>query len=207
MSQSDGIIVWMVDVLVLVEGESDAAAVTTAATRFAIGDGRLRPIVAFGVTNYRRILHDLAQQHPGTTVVGLYDRPEEHVVRRAVEALGSSAPTDAAGLDVLGFHACVDDLEDEFIRAIGVEGVERVLEREGELLSFRRFQAQPAQRGRPVDRQLHRFLGTKATRKIRYGRHLAEAVDLDALPNPLRRVTIDLFTSPHDALHDELHLR
>ena len=62
-----------------------------------------------------------------------------------------------------------------------------------------RFQAQPAQSAaaRCIE-QLHRFLGTKATRKIRYGRHLAEAViDLDAVPyGRCVGVTIDLFTSP-----------
>ena len=35
-------------------------------------------------------------------------------------------------------------------------------------------------------------MGTKSMRKIRYGRLLAAAVDLDAVPDPLRRVTLDV---------------
>ncbi len=181
------------EVVVLVEGESDAAAVATLAARYEIGSARLQPIVAFGVTNFRRILTELAARRPRVRVVGLYDDPEEHVVRHALEAAGLGTRRGRGGLEHLGFHACVADLEDEFIRAIGVDGVEQLIEREGELPSLRRFQAQPAQRGRPADQQLRRFMGTKSMRKIRYGDLLAAAVDLHAVPDPLRRVTIDLF--------------
>ena len=181
------------EVVVLVEGESDAAAVATLAARYGIGSARLQPIVAFGVTNFRRILTELAARRPRVRVVGLYDGPEEHVVRHALEAAGLDPRRGRGGLEHLGFHACVADLEDEFIRAIGVDGVEQLIEREGELPSLRRFQAQPAQRGRPADQQLRRFMGTKSMRKIRYGDLLAAAVDLHAVPDPLRRVTIDLF--------------
>ena len=192
---------------VLVEGASDAAAVTTLADRYGIMAGRIRPVVAFGVTNFGRILRELTHDHRGATIVGLYDQPEESVVRRAVRAAGLGAPTDGIGLEHLGFHACVDDLEEEFIRAIGVEGVTGVLEREDELLSFRRFQLQPAQRGRPPHEQLRRFMGTKATRKIRYGRHLAAAIDLAAVPRPLRRVTVDLVRGRHHSVGLPLPLR
>ena len=180
------------EIMVLVEGESDAAAVETLADRYAIDPARLRPMVAFGVTNYGRILTELANRQTTTRVVGLYDEPEEHVVRRAVMAAGLGTPSGRADLEQLGFHACVADLEAEFIRAIGTDRVEQLIEREGELLSLRRFQAQPAQRGRPADQQLRRFMGTKSMRKIRYGRLLAATVDLDAVPDPLRRVTLDL---------------
>jgi len=179
------------EVVVLVEGESDAAAVTTVAGRYGIEPGKLRPVVAFGVTNYGRLLAELASRRPPVRIVGLYDDPEEHVVRRAVAAAGIGTPNERADLEQLGFHACVTDLEAELIRAVGVDRVEQVIEQQGELPSFRRFQAQPAQRGRPADRQLHRFMGTKSMRKIRYGQLLAAAVDLGAVPDPLRRVTVD----------------
>jgi hypothetical protein len=51
-----------------------------------------------------------------------------------------------------GFFACVDDLEDELIRALGTEAVERVLDVHGELASFRRMEAMPQHRGSPVER-------------------------------------------------------
>jgi hypothetical protein len=51
--------------------------------------------------------------------------------------------------------------------------------------SFRTFQRQPAQRGRPVEAQLRRFMGTRSGRKVRYGRLLVEALDLTRVPRPL----------------------
>ena len=87
-----------------------------------------------------------------------------------------------------GFFACVADLEDELIRALGTSAVERVLDAQAELASFRRFQAMPQHRGEATHRQLHRFLGTRATRKIRSARRLVEALDLARLPRPLAQL-------------------
>ena len=84
-----------------------------------------------------------------------------------------------------GFYACDADLEDELMRALGTAAVERVLDAEGELASFRRFQDQPAQRGRDLHAQLRRFLGTRAGRKVRYGTLLVDALELDRVPPAL----------------------
>ena len=59
------------------------------------------------------------------------------------------------------------------------------VEAEGELASFRRFQDQPAQRGRDLHAQLRRFLGTRAGRKVRYGALLVDALELDRVPRAL----------------------
>lgn len=175
--------------VVLVEGDSDAAAVSTIAARtgtaHALG---LEVVSAHGVTNYRRLLTRIRADHPSRRVVGLYDEPEERVVRRALESVGIGTPVSRVDVERLGFYACVADLEDELIRAIGVERVEQVIGEQGELDAFRILQRQPAQRDRPVDQQLRRFMGTKSARKIRYGHLLASVVDLDACPRPLRRV-------------------
>ena len=88
-------------------------------------------------------------------------------------------------MEQLGFFVCEVDLEDELIRALGVAAVERVLDQEGELASFRILQRQPAQRGRATEHQLHRFLGTRSGRKVRYGQLLIEALDLARVPRPL----------------------
>jgi hypothetical protein len=82
----------------------------------------------------------------------------------------------------------VADLEDELIRAVGVDVVQQVIEEQGELPSFRVFQRQPAQRSRTIAEQLYRFLGTASGRKILYARLLAEASDLTRVPVPLRSV-------------------
>ena len=92
------------------------------------------------------------------------------------------------GLETIGFFVCEADLEDELIRALGTTAVEAVLDAQGELDSFRRFQEQPAQRGRNLNAQLHRFMGTRAGRKIRYGSLLTDAIDLALVPRALELV-------------------
>ena len=62
-------------------------------------------------------------------------------------------------MEQLGFYVCDPDLEAELIRALGPDAVEAVLEAQKELGSFRTFQRQPAQRERPVEKQLQRFMG------------------------------------------------
>jgi hypothetical protein len=91
-------------------------------------------------------------------------------------------------MEALGFYVCVADLEDELIRALGAAAVQQLVDSQGELGSFQTFQKQPAQRGRPVEAQLRRFIGTRSGRKIRYGRLLVEALDLAEVPRPLDRV-------------------
>jgi hypothetical protein len=63
-----------------------------------------------------------------------------------------------------------------------------IIEQDGEAGRFRTSQRQPAQRGRPIEAHLHRFLGIKSGRKIRYGRLLVEALDLERVPAPLDAV-------------------
>ena len=96
----------------------------------------------------------------------------------------ANALTRAEG-EKLGFFVCDADLEDELIRALGTTVVECILASEDELSSFRRFQDQPAQRGREKQAQLRRFIGTRARRKIRYGTLLVDALDLERVPRPL----------------------
>jgi GNAT superfamily N-acetyltransferase len=172
--------------LVLVEGDSDAAAVRALADRaaFDLAHHGVRICAADGVTNFPRELAAFVRSHPGAAVCGLYDVADERHVRRALATV--SAPVAADGsLEGVGFYACVDDLEDELIRALGAEAVERVIAAEGELASLRRFQAIPQHRGTPVARQLHRFLGTRATRKIRCAPRLVDALPDGRLPRPL----------------------
>ena len=95
-------------------------------------------------------------------------------------------------LESFGFFACVADLEDELIRALGAEAVERMLETQAELTSFRRFQAMPQHRHTPAHHQLRRFLGTRATRKIRSAQRLVEALNVGRLPHPLAQLAAKL---------------
>ena len=172
--------------LVLVEGDSDAAAVRALADLIGcdLDLNNIQICPAAGVTNYSRVLGDFVRTHPGAEFFGMYDVADERHVRRA---LANAAVPIAAhdSLETFGFFACVADLEDELIRALGDEGVEKVLEAQDELKSFRRFQAMPQHRATPVHQQLRRFLGTRATRKIRSAQRLVQALDLGQLPQPL----------------------
>ena len=91
-------------------------------------------------------------------------------------------------MERLGFFVCVADLEDELIRALGAAAVEDILRRNGDLHRFRTLQQMPAWRGRAVEEQLRRFMGSGGRRKIRYARIFVDALDLDSVPRPLDRV-------------------
>lgn len=172
--------------LVLVEGESDLAAVRALARLVGCdldpGDFELQ--AANGVTNFARALSEFLRATPDGQFCGLYDVAEERYVRSAVSRSGVEAADDLP-LESLGFFACAADLEDELIGALGTEAVERLIEARGELASFRRFQAMPQHQGTPTRQQLRRFLGTRATRKIRMAPRLVEALAPSQLPRPL----------------------
>jgi hypothetical protein len=85
-------------------------------------------------------------------------------------------------LERVGFYSCTRDLEDELTRAVGPDGMERVLVEQGELRAFRTYQKQPAHRARPLEEQLHGFMWN---RKQRYAVLLVEALDLERVPRPL----------------------
>jgi hypothetical protein len=175
---------------ILVEGWSDQAALEALARRRGI-DLPAEGIVVVpmgGATNTHRFGEALGPLGLGLRLAGLCDAAEAphvlHALRRA--GIVAGAATTTPGDDAFcGLHVCQPDLEDELIRALGAERVLRVLEADEELTPFRRFQAQPAQRGRELHAQLHRFLGIRAGRKVRYGALLVEALDVARVPRAL----------------------
>lgn len=122
------------------------------------------------------------------TLAGLCDAGEEGDFQRGLERAGFGSNLTRADMERLGFYVCVADLEDELIRSLGAAAVERVVDDQGELRSFRTLQKQPAWHGRPTEEQLRRFMGSGGRRKIRYARLLVEALDLSHVPRPLDRV-------------------
>jgi hypothetical protein len=173
--------------VVLVEGGSDRAALTTAARRQGhdlAADG-IRVAEMGGATNLGHFLDALGPAGLGVPLAGLCDAAEAPVFRRALDRAGLAPGVTLAGLPRAGFFVCHADLEDELIRALGPAGVQDVIEAQGELRSLRRFQEQPAQRDRELTAQLHRFLGTRSGRKALYARLLTEAVELTLMPAPL----------------------
>jgi hypothetical protein len=173
--------------VILVEGLSDRAALQALAAR------RGRDLDAEGVfivpmggaTNIGHFLRVFGPQGYGVTLAGLCDEAEERGFRLGLERAGLRPGPSRADLERLGFYVCVADLEDELIRSLGTAVVEDLIEAQGEQGAFRTFTRQPAQRDRPRQQQLRRFMGTASGRKIHYGRVLVGALDLTRVPRPL----------------------
>jgi hypothetical protein len=175
---------------VLVEGWSDQAAVETLARRrgLDLAAEAVAVVPIGGITNIGKFIDALGPPGLGLRLAGLCDAAEAPYLLRMLERAGLAGDRSRAEGERAGFFVCEADLEDELIRALGVLAVEQILAREDELGSFRRFQEQPAQRGREAHALLRRFMGTRARRKIRYGTLLVEALSLDHVPPPLDRV-------------------
>lgn len=174
-----------VRVVVLLEGPSDAAAVTALAAR------RSRDLAADGICvlpmggamNVGHFARLIGPPGLDLRLTGMCDAAEYRYYVRGLERAG--APQH-------GFQVCVADLEEELIRALGVTRVKDLVRAEGDLRSLEIFLGQPAQRDRTPQQQLGRFLGTKKGRKIHYGRVLAEALDPDQVPAPLESLLASL---------------
>ena len=162
--------------VVLVEGQSDRNALIALAEGRGVDLAAVEILAMGGATNVGHFVSGLVDQ--GVEIGGLYDKAEERFFRRGLES---------SGLDLTGFFVCVENLEDELIRALGVEQVLEVIEGQGETDKFATFQNQPFQREREVTAQLERFIGTMSGRKIAYGRALVVALDGQA-PAPLEGV-------------------
>jgi hypothetical protein len=159
--------------MILVEGISDQIAVDTLARLGGrdLAAERVAVVPIGGAHAVRRFVNE----HRGRPMVALADADEVALFRRELSA-------DA-------IFVCHADLEDELIRAVGVAHVLRVLDAEHDRRRFATMQKQSAWRGRPVEAQLRRFLGSGARRKLRYAQLLtAAAVELGRVPAPLEGV-------------------
>ena len=154
--------------VVLVEGVTDRIALEAVARRLRVELDATEIVPIGGAQAVRRA----AAQYEGERVVGLCDVGEERWFRRV---LGDAT------------YVCVEDLEDELIRALGAERVQEVVAGEGELDTFRNFQNQLFWRGRPVESQLRRWL-QNGGRQHRYPPLLVEAMEPEEVPVPLAGV-------------------
>jgi Overcoming lysogenization defect protein-like, TOPRIM domain len=172
---------------VLVEGESDRVALQTLAGRLGrdLAAEGVEVVAMGGVTNIRAFASRYGPLGLGLPLAGLYDAPEEGLLRRGLAAAGLP---DAIDPEALGFFRCTADLEDELIRALGLDGVEGVIEAAGEARSLQRLVAMPAQRGWTREAVLRRFLGSRSGRKARYAQLLVQALEPGREPAPLAGV-------------------
>ncbi len=169
-------------ITILVEGESDKAAVVTLLPRFGI-DAEAENItvtVINGAGNFGRAIPETVAL--GHRVGGLYDEAEEHFV---ADALNRQAGED---LTRQGFFASRPDLELELVRAVGAVAMTPLLEQHGDLKTFRNFQDQPKYRDADVVEQLRRYIGANGARKAKYAAILVEALEFGAFPEPLEGI-------------------
>jgi hypothetical protein len=150
-------------VVIAVEGVSDKVVLETISRRLGrdLAAEGIRIQAIGGAHAIRRFVSELGSD---VSVRGLCDENEQHLFRRVLD-------------DVF---VCAPDLEGELIRAIGVDRMLELVDRH----SFATMQRQPAQRDRPIELQLHRWLRSISSRYHRYLPVLAEAVELDRLPQP-----------------------
>jgi hypothetical protein len=170
--------------VVLVEGTSDRIALETLAER----QGRDLAaesvyVVAMGGA---QAIGSYLERFRGVRLTGLCDAGEEPEFRRAFERAGL-APE---------FYVCEPDLEAELIRALGTDRVLEVVETHGDLAPFRTLQKQVEWRGRPVEDQLRRYMGSGGSRKIRYARFLVEALEPGEVPRPLDQLIASIPIRP-----------
>ena len=174
--------------VVLVEGMSDRIAVEALAVRRGRDLDRERvAVVAIGGAH--AIARGLAQFGPAgldVGLAGLCDAGEERDFRRALERAGLGRDLTRAGMEALGFFVCDADLEDELIRAVGPAAVEELIERQGELRSFRTLQKQQAHRERTrANGSWRASWGRTAAARPATRRVLVDALDLSRVPRPL----------------------
>lgn len=126
-----------------------------------------------GATNVSQFLEPLDLVD---TVLVLCDEAEQAIVEKAFAA---------AGREQGDIYVCRRDLEDEMIEALGTDQILDVIDKAGESTTFARMSSQPAQRNRSLEDRLHRFIGVRAGRKVRYGTLLAERLTEGITPAPL----------------------
>lgn len=173
--------------VILVEGISDQIALETLAAR-RDRDLRAEQIVIVPIGGAQAAARYLTKFGPAgaqLATCGLCDAGEERFFRQGLEAAGLGSPRTRTEMERFGFFVCIDDLEDELIRAAGRSVIEPLLDSQGDLGSFRTLQKQPAWRGELFDAQMHRWLRAGARRNLRYARLLVLAVDLARMPRPL----------------------
>jgi hypothetical protein len=173
--------------IVLVEGLSDQRALEALAARRGRDlDAEGVEVVSIGGSkNIGRFLDHYGPRGLDIELAGLCDAAEESDFQRGLSRNGFGADLTRAEMEELGFFVCVEDLEDELIRALGTDAVMHVVEAQGELDAFRTFQRQPQWRGRTDEERLRRFFGTFSGRKIRSAPALVDALDLTRVPRPL----------------------
>lgn len=172
--------------VIIVEGESDHAAVRTLADRLGRNlDAEGVSLISLeGAGSFGTFFALLGPAGLDIPVVGICDADHESTWRGSLAAAGLSVP-DATAMGAAGFFVCRADLEDEFFSALGVAGVEAALRAAGDGAAYDTFAAQPTQTG-STEETLRRYVDKH---KVRCAPILVDALDLGSnVPAPLREL-------------------
>ena len=164
---------------ILVEGISDQIALETLAGRQGrnLQDEEVVIVPMGGAHAIARYVALLGPGGADLKLAGLCDVAEEPFYRRALAA---------GDVGTRGFFVCVNDLEEELIRACA--DLPGLLDSQGDLGSFRTLQKQAEWRDREFQDQMHRWLRAGARRNLRYAHLITDSVQLDTAPQPLVNV-------------------
>lgn len=178
------------EAVILVEGIGDQMAIDALALRRGrnLDDEGVVVFPVGGAQAFPAAVRELGPLGDDLPLTGLADADGERALRRSLNGGGLGPARTLEDMADRGFFFCRQDLEEELIRACGVDLVLDVVEDQGELVSFERLQKQPQWRGRPPADQLHRFFKAKSGRDLRYARLLVNAAPLDRIPEPLDAV-------------------
>ena len=176
--------------VVLVEGVSDQRAVIALAERCGrdLAAECVAVLAMHGATNVGHFLRRFGPHGLNVGLAGLCDAAEVRFFQQGFEQAGLGAVPTRGDLERHRFNVCDADLEDELIRALGVEAMLRILAEQGDLPSYRIMQQQPAHRASTDQARLRRFMGTRGGRKIKYAPLLVTALDHANIPRPLAQL-------------------
>jgi hypothetical protein len=123
--------------IILVEGISDQIALETLAVRRGrdLGAEGVVVLPVGGVHAVTRFLRRFGPEGAGVRLAGLCDAGEENILRRGLAAAHVGSPRTRAEMERMGFHVCVEDLEDELIRAVGAARIMELLDSQGDRLA------------------------------------------------------------------------
>lgn len=169
---------------VLLEGASDVTAVRALATKAGIDLAGIDLINLHGSTNIGRIIKEIRQIRSDADVVGLCDASDTRAAEKALTEDGLPV-SDATDLPMYGFFVCEPDLEGEIIHALGPDAAREALISGGLGSKFDALRVQPEWADKPLAEQVHRFATAPSGRKENATAVLADALDLDALPDAL----------------------
>jgi hypothetical protein len=175
--------------VILVEGLSDLYSLVALAERQGRDlDGEGVSLVDMeGAGGLRTFLGLLGPQGFGLRVAGICDADKEMEWGNVLQEVRLAASAGRGAMKAAGFFVCDRDLEEELIRAFGMDEIEKLIDEEGELAAYKALCGQPNQKGKSREDRLHTFLRSRG-RHVRYAPLIVERLDLAKVPKSLTSV-------------------